>query len=139
LSFCSCVCNSLHMETKEYIYYNILKAPNDAIIMLFFSYTNMFYCSPKNRTERFQFTSCWMDYAQNLGTNSYQQIELLHLIMHWPLHRLPTTDYTCNTTILGWIRTFHIHFHWASIVPSSLKVHSQPETHSHNHLEVCTR
>jgi hypothetical protein len=23
------------METKEYIYYNILKAPNDAIIMLF--------------------------------------------------------------------------------------------------------
>jgi hypothetical protein len=62
------------METKEYIYYNILKAPSDAIIMLFSLIPICSIVAQRIETERFQFTSCWMDYTQNLGTNSsYQQ------------------------------------------------------------------
>ncbi len=49
------------METKEYIYYNILKAPNDAIIMLFSLIPICSIVAQRIETESFQFTSCWMD------------------------------------------------------------------------------
>jgi hypothetical protein len=70
------------METKEYIYYNILKAPNDAIIMLF---SLIPICSIV--AKRIELKGSSLHHAEwitlkTLALTPINKIELLHLIMH---------------------------------------------------------